>query len=211
MRKFAVAVRSEFVLRHLLVIALRADDAGNEPALAGQRASVEGPLHQAACKTQHRECQLHAFRVLQVAGIDWLVLELGRQIGKQRLYLVRPDGNDDMRERFAVDLQIIRNGSSGGAHAHLPSMLFNVSASGLGKQRRKVHPRQQQIAGAGWTRQGIPQHRGEHPGGGALRERVERRHAERPPEVMPEDAVLAVLPQQRLDRDVLRDCERNAP
>ena len=60
-------------MRHLLVIALCADDAGGSSALAGEGAAVEDPLHQALREAEHGKRQVHALRVLQVADVDRLV------------------------------------------------------------------------------------------------------------------------------------------
>src|SRR5256885_16201984 len=96
----------KFIERQLLVVALRADDAGEAAFLAEQRAAVERPLHQAVGEAEHRQWQLHARRILQIARVDRLGLVL-RRIGNERLQLVRADGDDDAIERPAYGAEIL--------------------------------------------------------------------------------------------------------
>ena len=46
-KQFRVAPVGDFFLRHLLVVALRADHGGEQAFLAGEGAAVEDQLHQA--------------------------------------------------------------------------------------------------------------------------------------------------------------------
>ena len=90
-----MAAIGNLVLGHLLVIALRADHAGEAAFLAEQRAAVEHPLHQPVGHAEHGEGQARGLGILQVAGIDRLVAEL-RRLRHECFQLVRTDGHDDM-------------------------------------------------------------------------------------------------------------------
>src|SRR5881394_86470 len=59
-RELALATLGELIERHLLMIALRADHAGETAFLAEQRAAVEHPLHDAIGEPEHGEGQAHA-------------------------------------------------------------------------------------------------------------------------------------------------------
>jgi hypothetical protein len=95
--ELAVAGRGKLLLRHLLVIALRADHGGQAPLFSHQRAAIEHPLHEPVRQPEHGKGKSRARLVLQVAGGDRLVLEFGHGFGQQGLQLVRADGQDHRR------------------------------------------------------------------------------------------------------------------
>ena len=84
----------ELVLRHLLVVALRADHGGEQPLVAGEPAAIENPLDQPLREPEHGKGQARVRRVLEIAGVDRLVLPLARERGREDLQLVRAYGED---------------------------------------------------------------------------------------------------------------------
>src|SRR5207302_5244172 len=89
----------------------------------------------------------------------------------------------------------------------LAAVAFHEIGCRLGKEARKVHPRQEEIAGSWRSGEGVAQHCEEDVGGGLLDRRVERRNAHRGPEVAPDRAVLAVLLQKLQKRNVRLDAK----
>src|SRR6267378_7297024 len=95
----------------------------------------------------------------------------------------------------------------GGVEPYLAAVAFHKLGCRLGKEARKVHPRQEEIAGSGRSGQGVAQDREEDVGGGLSDRRVERRNADRGPEVAPDRPVLAVLLQKLQKGNVRLDAE----
>ena len=106
---------------------------------------------------------------------------------------MRPDGDDDAGEFFSQ----VGNVPNRRRGADLAAPRAHVVGRGFREQLGEVHARQQQVARTRRTGNGVPQHRGEHLRRGLFGWRIQRRNAERAPDVVPEYAVLAVLQQQR--------------
>src|SRR6267378_1524041 len=94
-----------------------------------------------------------------------------------------------------------------GAEPYLAAVAFHELGCRLGEEARKVYPRQEQIAGSWRSGQGVAQHREKDVGRGLLDRRVERRNADRGPEVAADFPVLAVLSQKLQKRDVRFDAK----
>ena len=93
-------------MRHLLVVALRADDASEKARLAPQLATVEYPLRDAFSEAKHRQVELHLRRELEVNRVDRLVGEVIGNALQQRFELVRADGDDDAVELLRKHTQV---------------------------------------------------------------------------------------------------------
>src|SRR6266404_485461 len=122
-------------------------------------------------------------------------------VREEGLQLMRSYCDDD---RIELELCQVVNG---GVQADLAATLSHELGGRLGEETREVHPQQEQIAGSWRSGQGVAQHREEDVGGGLSDRRVERRNADRGPEVAPDRAVLAVLPQKLQKRDVRLDAK----
>src|SRR2546425_2810931 len=192
-----MAALAQLVERHLLVVALRADDAGEPPALSEQRASVEDPLHQPVSHAEHRKAQLHLLAVLEIAGVDRLVGIIRRYLRQKRFQLVRPD-RDDRRVEVAQLLQMI----DGRAQPHFAAVFADEVERGLGKEPGQVNARQEQVARVALAGERVAQHREKHVRRRLVDGRVERGYAKWRPKVMSDAAVLAMVFQQPLDGDV---------
>ncbi len=81
-------------------------------------------------------------------------------------------------------------------------MRLDVVHRGLGEQARQVDARQEQVARAVPAAQGVAQRGEEAVGGSQVGWRVERRYAERSPEEVTDDAVLAESVQQFNDGNI---------
>src|SRR5207248_9402370 len=98
-----------------------------------------------------------------------------------------PQGAEVLHRRLQTDVSAAR--------AH-------VVRGRLGKQAREITPRQQQIARSGGATERVAQHGEENIGRSELGWRVERRDAERPPQVMRERAVLPMAGEELADCDI---------
>ncbi len=159
-RKLAVDGGGEVRVIERLMAARCAQHAGDEPALAREGAAVEGPLQQPVREPEHRERQRHRFGVLQVDGVDRLVLEsLDRlcdaaepRIGsQQRGGVLRSARDDRPRERRGVRIE--PDGVGAGVQrpdrrpqADLAAAARNESGRRLRKERAEVGAGEQQIA-----------------------------------------------------------------
>ena len=188
----------ERVVAHLLMLALGADHAREPAALAEQRAAVEHPLHQARVEAEHRQRQAHLRRVLQVAGGDRLVLELGREARQQRVELVRPDRDHHRGVLAPQGVEVAR----ALVQPQLAAVPAQPGRGRLGKQPAQVDARQQQVARARGAAERVAQHREEGAGRGARGRRVERRDAQRAPQVARDGALLGVAREQLVDAAV---------
>ena len=91
-----------------------AEHDGDEPAVAGERAAIERPLQQAPGESEHWKRERNALRVLEVAGVDRLVLkgdERHREGGEawqrvqQRGGVVGRTGDNHVAERAGVRIE----------------------------------------------------------------------------------------------------------
>ena len=108
---------SEGLLCQCLMRARSANDRGDKAWIAGKGASIEGPLDDAAGKAEHGKGQCDAGRILQVTGVNGLVVECsdGRALClesgnafEQSCGVMRPGGENDMGEALWAVVQAPR-------------------------------------------------------------------------------------------------------
>ena len=188
----------ELVVLHLLVVALRADDAGQQSRVTSKLSPIECPLHDAFGETEHRDRQLHRCRILEINGEDRLVGVAAGEARQQRLELVRPDSDDHVAEvlRERVEITHCR------AVPNFSAMCCKPGGSRFRKQSCEVHARNQQLAGRTRPGQAVAQNCEEGIRRSLRRQRIQRRDAQRKPKVTADRARLSVRLEQGRDADM---------
>ncbi len=201
-----------------------ADHRRKQSLRPAEPAAVERPLHDAPVEAEHGCRQRHGFGVLQVAGDDRLIAErvdAGKRIGKlgqlhqQQSRLVRAAGDHHAGKHLRVvetkSARDVRDAAQGHAELDRATSCPHVFRGRFGEEAPEVGARDEEVARLACAREAVAQHVNEDLRGGVLDRRVERRYAQRLPDVGAQHAALLVIVEQPGDAPVGLDAKFAGP